>query len=369
MAQPDPLSLQGGDPAAKRCMEASAEENSPNKKQKLASVPVIDLSPFLQEPSTDADCDKVAAAVAEACEEVGFFVAVGHGIDPSLMKDCAIAGKAFFALPEEKKALCAANGRAYGFFPADSEALGYDANVEKRPDLREAFSMGPQEPLPPPGSPEAPDPSEVVDFCYQETPWPQDEKFREVMVRYYEELGNLADGILKIFARALKVDADFFLSKTRHHASSLRVIHYPKLMAEPLPGQMRCGAHSDIATITILWQDVHGGLEVLPRSCKSWMEVRCPEDGLIVNLGDLFMRWTNDRWLSTPHRVLPPPLHDGRLNVPRISMPYFQILNSDADVSCIKSCLIDGEKPKYDAITQGRDLMAHFKRWGRNRSD
>jgi len=247
-----------------------------------------------------------------------------------------------------------------------SEALGYNADVAKRPDIREAFSMGPQA-LPPPGA-RATHP-EVVEFCYQETPWPKDGGLREAMVKYYDAVGKLADGLLRIFASALEVDAEFFLSKTTHHASSLRVIHYPRIDAAPAPGQLRCGEHSDICTMTILWQDVHGGLEVLPRGHHEWMEVSCPADGLVVNLGDLFARWTNDRWLSTPHRVVCPSLDDEANNVPRISMPYFQIINSDAEVRCVESCQQPGEKPKYEPTTQGEDLMGHFKRWGRNRGD
>jgi len=274
---------------------------------------------------------------------------------------CAAEARHFFSLPREEKAKFAAGGRAYGFFPMNSEALGYNADVASRPDIREAFSMGPQGE--PPASLER---SPVVNFCYQRTPWPPDGRLEAAMSRYYLEAGKLADGMLRIFALALRVDANFFLSKVTHHASSLRVISYPRLEAEPAPGQLRCGAHSDICTMTILWQDVHGGLEVLPRGDSDWMEVECPQDGFIINLGDLFMRWTNERWLSTPHRVTCPALDDAALNVPRISMPYFQILNSDARVQCIESCMQEGEAAKYPPTTQGEDLMAHFKRWGRN---
>merc|ERR1711879_812292 len=107
-----------------------------------------------------------------------------------------------------------------------------------------------------------------------------------------------------------------------------------------------------ICTMTILWQDVHSGLQVLPRGQGQWMDVHCPENGLVINLGDLFMRWTNDRWLSTPHRVVCPQVHDEIKNVSRISMPYFQILNSDAEIRCIQSCLKKGEEPKYKPTTQ-----------------
>eukprot|EP00927_Polykrikos_kofoidii_P078468 TRINITY_DN75289_c0_g1_i1.p1 TRINITY_DN75289_c0_g1~~TRINITY_DN75289_c0_g1_i1.p1 ORF type:complete len:380 (-),score=86.19 TRINITY_DN75289_c0_g1_i1:87-1226(-) len=379
--------MPGGDPAAARMLAAAVGNvvdggntidsgdatvdcsAASAKRQKVDRVPVIDLSPFFEEPGTDAGRDAVTAKVDRACEEFGFLVVTGHGIDPTLLKNCVNESKAFFAQPEEEKHKVAANGRAYGFFPLSSEALGYNADVAKRPDLREAFSMGPQEPLPPPGTAEAPEPSEVVDFCYQPTPWPEDCGLRNAMVQYYDAIGRLANSLVRIFARALRVDANFFLSKTTHHASSLRVVHYPKLEVDPLPGQLRCGEHSDICTMTILWQDVHGGLEVLPRGSDNWVEVHCPEDGLVVNLGDLLSRWTNDRWQSTPHRVVCPPVGDSERNVARISMPYFQILNSDAEVRCIESCLRPGEAAKYEPTTQGKDLMGHFKRWGRNRGE
>merc|ERR1740123_1474488 len=229
--------------------------------------------------------------------------------------------------------------------------------------------MGPQAELPPVGSPGRPEgPKEVVDFCYQTTPWPEDGQgqsaLRDSMKCYYEAASALADSMLEIFAKALNVEAAHLHEKTQQHSSSLRVVHYPALKAEPLPGQFRCGAHADICTMTLLWQDVHGGLEVLPRGETEWLEVQCPEDGLVVNLGDLFARWTNDRWLSTPHWVACPK---AAYQMPRISMPYFQILRSDAEVRCLPSCLASGERPKYEPTTQGEDLRKHFTRWGRNR--
>lgn len=330
-------------------------------------VPVIDVGPFFREGAPQDAKDAVAGAVRRACEEVGFFVVTGHGIDEALPQACARAAYAFFASPESAKEAVAANGRAYGFFPMESEALGYDADVAKRPDLREAFSMGPQEPLPAEGLPGRPGgPGEVVDFCYQATPWPESDggSLKEAMACYYEAAGRCADDLLRVFAHALGVESGRLLEGTRQHCSSLRVVHYPALAEAPKPGQLRCGAHSDICTLTLLWQDVHGGLEVLPRGETEWVEVRCPPGGLVVNLGDLFARWTNDRWLSTPHRVACP---EAAYESARISMPYFQILRSDSEVRCLESCLAKGESPRYEPTTQGQDLHGHFKRWGRNR--
>lgn len=348
-------------------MELAISESCLGEKPGLVEIPIIDVAPFFTGEANQAS--KVAEEVRKACEEVGFFVITGHGMDPALPRACADAAYEFFQRSDEEKAKCAANGRAYGFFPLSSEALGYDADVESRPDLREAFAMGPQEQLPPEGFPDRPSgPSVVVDFCYQATPWPPDAcngvSLRLAMQRYYNAAVLLTNSLLRIFAHALKVDPAVMVEKMQGHASALRVIHYPMLSAEPLPGQLRCGPHSDIGLMTLLWQDVHGGLEVLPRGTSRWLEVKCPADGFIVNLGDLFGRWTNDRWLSTPHRVTCPV---AAYRQARLSMPFFQILRSDAEVRCLESCLEPGEKPKYLPTTQGEDLHSHFKRWGRDR--
>lgn len=359
----------GDDPAHKRMRQAEAAPAACDGCSTATAVPVIDVGPFLQRGAASGTREAVVQQVRRACEEVGFFVVTGHGLDPSLPRACAQAAKEFFARPEDEKAKVAAGGRAYGFFPLSSEALGYDADVAKRPDIREAFSMGPQEDLPPEGSPDRPGgPPEVVEFCYQPTGWPADaadgRSLRSSMKAYYAAAGKLGDRLFEIFAEALDVDAADMLAKSRQHASSLRVVHYPALEAAPQPGQLRCGAHSDICVMTLLWQDVHGGLEVLPRGHTEWLEVRCPPDGLVVNLGDLFARWTNDRWLSTPHRVSCPP---SAFESARISMPYFHILRSDAEVRCLPSCLGPGEEPRYPPTSQGEDLKQHFTRWGRNR--
>ena len=84
------------------------------------------------------------------------------------------------------------------------------------------------------------------------------------------------------------------LSKTTYHFSTMAAIHYPPLAVPSLPGQLWCGPHQDSGTLTIVWEDADG-LEVLPRESTEWKEVVCPEDGLIVNLGDLMSRWTNNR--------------------------------------------------------------------------
>ncbi|CAK0835704.1 unnamed protein product [Prorocentrum cordatum] len=199
MAEPAAAAVPAGaDPSARRL--AAADEGAAKRRKRAGKVPVIDVAPFFASGADDAQRRAVSAAVADACERVGFFVVVGHGIDPSVPRACAAEARHFFSLPREEKAKFAAGGRAYGFFPMNSEALGYNADVASRPDIREAFSMGPQGE--PPASLER---SPVVNFCYQRTPWPPDGRLEAAMSRYYLEAGKLADGMLRIFALALPV--------------------------------------------------------------------------------------------------------------------------------------------------------------------
>ena len=317
------------------------------------AVPVVDVAPFFSHRASATAADAVAAAVADAALTVGFFVVVGHGIEPALRRECAEEARAFFARPEAEKQRVAARGGAFGFIPMSSEALGDGGDASARPDLREAFAMGPVANLRPALDPAALSPHErkVVDFCYQPTPWPAAQpRLRSAMERYYEATATLGDGLLSIFGRALGIDEQLLLSKTTHHFSAMALINYPALLEPPLPGQLRCGQHQDSGTLTILEED-EPGLEVRPRGSDEWQGVDCPEEGLIVNVGDLMERWTNKRWTSTPHRVRLPQGQE-EASRGRLSIAWFQNLNYDAEISSLE--LVPDEEPLYESITQGQ---------------
>lgn len=150
-------------------------------------VPIVDVSAFLTHrasasASAASDDDDAAAAaaqgvvdaVAAACVSHSFVVVTGHGVDPSLAAACASAASSFFAQPESVKQLVAAKGGAFGFIPLNSEALGDGGDATARPDLREAFAMGPVANLRPDidGADLTAHDRELLDFCYQPTPWP-----------------------------------------------------------------------------------------------------------------------------------------------------------------------------------------------------
>src|SRR5262249_38314755 len=138
----------------------------------------------------------------------------------------------------------------------------------------------------------------------------------------------------ELFAEALELPPEFFDRKIDNHISQLRIMHYPPPEAAPLPGQLRAGAHSDLGMMTLLYSDNDiGGLEVMNRAGR-WVPVPVIDDAFTVNLGDLMMRWTNDRWRSNLHRVVNPPTATNDLSR-RLSIGMFFIPNYDAVVAPI----------------------------------
>ena len=167
----------------------------------------------------------------------------------------------------------------------------------------------------------------------------------------YKPIGTNLTGLLAsyagFFAEALELPPEFFDRKIDNHISQLRIMHYPPPEAAPLPGQLRAGAHSDLGMMTLLYSDNDiGGLEVMNRAGR-WVPVPVIDDAFTVNLGDLMMRWTNDRWRSTLHRVVNPPAAANDLSR-RLSIGMFFIPNYDAVVAPIAG---GGDISRYPPIT------------------
>jgi isopenicillin N synthase-like dioxygenase len=161
---------------------------------------------------------------------------------------------------------------------------------------------------------------------------------------------------MRVFALALDLDENFFVTRSDRHVSNMRINYYPVQDQPPEPGQLRAGAHSDYGAFTILrGENAPGGLEVL-RHGGDWSPVPVIEDTFIINIGDLLMRWTNDRWVSTLHRVVNPP-EAVRRNVDRMSVAFFFTPNHDIEVRCLVSCTDAQNQPRYAPVTAG----AHWR--------
>lgn len=309
-------------------------------------IPVVDLS------GTPSD---VAPAIDDACHRVGFFQIVGHGLDAATEAAAWDAAETFFGLPvDEKLAVSIPSGDAYGYGPYRVERLAASLGYETPPDLKETFSVGPDDATCAAGA--AADPAAA--FVFSRTPWPPAQPgMRTALRAYYDDLASLVDRLLGLMALGLGLDREHFVPYVDRHTSALRALHYPDLAGvEPEPGQLRAGAHSDYGTLTLLRQS-GPGLQVVGVDGE-WHDVPVVEGAYVVNIGDALERWTNDRWRSTVHRVVIPPTGSGG---DRHSMAFFHNANWDAVIECLPTCLAEGETPRHPPITAGRHLMEKFR--------
>jgi isopenicillin N synthase-like dioxygenase len=221
----------------------------------------------------------------------------------------------------------------------------YDANELNKlraiPDFKESYESG------------------NIDDEAQPNIWLPEDKlpgFRAFMETYFTVCANLVHRILDALSIALNVP-DPGLSPT--HSKSLfqlRILHYPEIEATQLKQnkRSRINAHSDFGTLTLLFQDRVGGLEVEdPHQPGTFRAANPIDDTVLVNIGDLMARWSNDRWRSTVHRVGLPRLEEGQEVVPdRYSIPFFATANMDAVIDALPGCWDDRENPKkYEAVT------------------
>ena len=314
-------------------------------------VPVIDIGPY--ESGLAADKLRVAAEVGWACENIGFLVLDNHGIPRKRFDRAFDVSRQFFDLPVEEKLRFrpehAATPRGYSEFAR--LGLAQTLGQETPPDLREQFYIGPLEVEPKrfahiPGAAR----------FYTPNIWPdRPEAYRPVYSELYRTLEVLAARLMRIFALALELDEHYFDDKIDHHFSTLPCNHYPAPAPAPLPGQLRTGAHTDFGSLTMLaMDDAPGGLQVMMPD-GAWRDVRPAPEHLVVNLGDMMARWTNDRWKSTLHRAVNPPT-ELTSQSRRQTLGYFLHPNYDAEVTCLAGCSGADHPPKYAPIMAGEHM-------------
>ena len=319
----------------------------------LATLPSIDLTAFLQ---GDAKLQKrIAEQVDEVCRTLGFLVVERHGVPASVITSAWASARAFFDLPVEEKLAAKSPdpGCPRGYFPFAAEALAQSLGVETPPDVKESFGIGPLR------APSVSMSDAQRDFHYGDNLWPnQPVDLRSALSDYFRELEALGSRVLRLFAAALGVQLDYFEQFHTHPMCALRCLNYPAVDGPPLPGQRGAGEHADYGSITILKSDPNvSGLEVR-RPDGEWIEAPLLDDGFIVNIGDLMARWTNDRWVSTLHRVTNPRGPDG--SVRRQSIAFFHNASFDARIECIPTCREAGGGAKYEPVIAGDYLRQRF---------
>ncbi|MEM8705806.1 MAG: 2-oxoglutarate and iron-dependent oxygenase domain-containing protein [Actinomycetota bacterium] len=312
----------------------------------------IDLEPWFS--GDDEHRDRVAAAVDEACATSGFLAITGHGVAPDLMRRMLDVSGAFFDLPVGEKLRyhlddVAANR---GYAPFESEALAYSLGLDSEPDLFEAFNIGRD--VVPDGMPD-----EVARTYFSPNVWPTEPAdMRDVFLAYWDACESLGRSLCEVFARALGLAEGYFAPYLDRTPSVMRVNNYERRPEHgvPKPEQLRMGAHSDYGSLTVLLADPVPGFQIQDRN-GDFHDVIPPEGAFLVNLGDLLAEWTNDRWRSTVHRVVPPP-GDQPGAFRRRSVAWFQQPNHDAVIEVLDVCCGEDNPPRYPPTTSGEHLMA-----------
>jgi isopenicillin N synthase-like dioxygenase len=315
-------------------------------------------------PTIDLQGTTAAEEIGDACEHVGFFQIVGHGVPFHIVERAWLQATAFFDLPLSERLSVAMPHASYpyGYQGFEVERLASSLGVVTPPDRKHSFSIGPIDSV----DHAITDPDEQ--WIRSPNQWPGfDPSFRAVMESYYREMGLLCERVLSFMAVALNKRADYFQPFINAHTSALRLLDYPHTAVLAAPGQLRAGAHTDYGTLTILRQDnAPGGLEVQHVDGR-WIPVPAVSDAFVVNVGDSLARWTNDRWKSTLHRVVNPPVDPAAttrtsadVSTRRQSIVFFHNANWNAEITAIDTCLGDGEAPKYPPVLAGRHLMSKF---------
>lgn len=303
-------------------------------------VPLIDIAPFLE--GSDDGVAAVATQAATACETSGFLMITGHGVSEELIDDVRRVGSEFFALPQSTKLRSSAIEGRGGFRAVGTSRLASSrGDVNARPDIAEFFSM--QRLTYRTGAPIWPD--EPADFVH-------------VLTAYHDTMERLALTMMEIFAVALGLDRDWFALEVAGWETRLLLNHYPAQAVAPPAGQIRLGAHTDFGTVTILHHGgAPGGLQV-QTGPDEWFDVPSIPGTFTVNIGDLLAMWTNQRWVSTVHRVVNPAPGEGG----RLSIPFFQGVHAEALIRCIPTCADDDHPPLHEPVLAGEWMATKLAR-------
>ena len=275
-------------------------------------IPVLDWSRF----TSGKDRGGFVKDLGNACRDTGFFLVSGHGIPQSLINDAFKAADDFFALPTEVKAASdirkSRNNR--GWSAEGTENL--DDSKPDQVDRKEAFNIGLEL---------ADDDPRMGQPFRGPNNWPDLPGFRDTMLAYFNAVHQLGIDLHHAIALDLDLPEDYFDPFLDEPLATLRMLHYPA--GDPAPGTIGAGEHTDYGSITVLMGDGEPGLQVKPRG-KDWIDVPAIPGAFIINIADCLMRWTNDIYVSTPHRVLVPKNQ-------RRSLAFFLDPNPDAVIEAL----------------------------------
>ena len=345
----------------------------PSRQSSGNCIPIVDFGAFLDGETEEQE--RVAREIDEAFRTVGFVYLKNHGVPKEKVEECFEWSKKFFALPVETKMLAPhPPGGAHhrGYSPPGLEHVTqhtYDkedvAKSREIPDYKESYESG------------------NVNDESQPNIWLPEDKlpgFRPFLESYFTLCNNLIHKVLDALSIALSVPAPGLSPTHSQSLFQLRLLHYPAIEAEQLKNgkRNRINAHSDFGTMTLLFQDQVGGLEIEdPNHPGTFHRAGAVEDAVLLNIGDLMARWSNDRWKSTVHRVgLPPPRtlkipghgvntegtrmeatvvevphEEGAIVPDRYSIPFFATADMNTVIDALPGCWGEGNPKRYEPVT------------------
>ena len=308
-----------------------------------ADLPIIDLSDF--HAGTGVRRQVIADRAIQACESSGFFYVTGHGIDEQTFQKTKQTALQFFRGDHRIK-----EAVHISHFPHHRGYVGHRdvyPDTEKGGDIREAYKVAWH-------LPESDPDYQAGITLYGPNVWPQDmPAFEKDVYDLYLNFQNLAKNIFQLFAIGLNLEAAYFEPLIQKPASVMNVNYYPA--TEPGNEASGIGAHSDYEAFAMLWQDNVGGLQIESLEGE-WQAVEPVENALVINIGDLMSRWTNDRFRATRHRVI------NTSGKERVSFACFGNTNYHAEIECIPSCYDASNPAKYPKVIAGEYLMGAIKK-------
>jgi isopenicillin N synthase-like dioxygenase len=300
----------------------------------LAEVPLISMKDQAGNP------DGFARQLGASFKRFGFAMVSDHGVPDDMVARAWAVTKAFFALPEDEKRryFVEGGGGARGLTPFKTEIAKGATHV----DLKEFWHVGR----------ELPEGHRFQDAMAPNI-WPdRPEGFRETFLNLFSALDDAGDRLLSAIARYLGLAPNWFDSAVRDGNSVLRLLHYPPVPADA--PEVRAGAHEDINLITLLLGAEEAGLQLLERSGE-WLPVKPPEGAMVVNVGDMLQRLTNNFLPSTTHRVVnPPPERRGHA---RYSMPFFLHPAPDFLIETLPSTITAENPNRYPTPITAHDYL------------
>jgi isopenicillin N synthase-like dioxygenase len=310
------------------------------------TIPVVDLSKFMD--GTEEDRKAFVEELGKAFHEVGFVGVVNHGVPSKLVDGFYTAAKKFFALPvgtkRQYEIVELAGQRGYTSFGREK------AKQSEVADLKEFYQIGQVVEDGDPIKKEYPDNIET-DIT------PEFTKLGRELYQAFEKSGS---ELLRAIAIYLDLGEDYFAKKIHNGNSILRAIHYPPILNEP-KSAIRAEEHEDINLITLLVGASAGGLQLLNKQ-DEWLDITPGENEIVVNVGDMLQRLTNDYLKSTTHRVVNPPRE--LWHTPRLSIPFFLHPRADMDLTCLNRCVTEERPLNYDPITAGEYLDERLRQIG-----